>query len=215
MFQSNFKSCGYADPNPSSSYTTFIKNYEGDSKEQKKGLLNPSKIRFVDKEKTKVWIDNPVLTDVSQVVQTDLKHILGHNPDINGLSLLLDDPSKDDLRESVQIEDFLEPSQYVDIFDIQDFIGNAKNSFYRLPAGLRKCFHNNPFELIDLVTSKDPAALSLLEEYLNPLLPHSQSSGTGSDISQCNKSSISNSETAKIDSDASNQIKKTTSKNEN
>lgn len=211
-----FKACGYPDPSPSSTFTSFVVPYSGDPKEQqRKGPLDVSKVRFADKEKTKVWIDNPVLTDVTQVEQTDLKHILAANPDINGLSLLLDDAAKDELRDIVSIEDFLEPSQYVDIFDIQDFISNAKNSFNRLPVSLRKIFNNDPFQLIDAVSSKNPAALSALEQYLNPLLDDRQSSGTAVDINSGTKLSKSVSTDAKTQSDASNDIKNSSNKNEN
>lgn len=49
---SQFKACGYADVDPSSSYTAFVCDYVGSSKEQhKNGPLDVSKVRFANKEK--------------------------------------------------------------------------------------------------------------------------------------------------------------------
>lgn len=121
---------------------------------------------FADSKKKTVFIDNPILTDVTQVVHTDIHSILSNNPDVSGLSLILDDPAANQLRDSVSFEDFVEPSQYVDIFDVQDFVENAKRSFTLLPASLRKQFNNDPFALVNAIEKNDTRAVSLLRDYL-------------------------------------------------
>lgn len=123
-------------------------------------------VKFADVKKKLVFIDNPVITDETQLVHTDIKQILQSNPDINGLSLLLDDSAEKGRIASIQLEDFIPPSQYVDIFDLDDFVKNAKRKFLELPVELRKKFNNNPLELCNAVDKKDSAAISLLENYL-------------------------------------------------
>lgn len=121
---------------------------------------------FADEKKKTVFIDNPILTDVTQEPHTNIHTILSQNPDVNGLSLILDDTARQQLQETVSVNDFLEPASYYDVFDIQDFVDNAKRSFELLPASLRKQFNNNPMELVSRIDKRDQRALSALQEYL-------------------------------------------------
>lgn len=184
-----FRVPGGPDTRPELSFTTYTKPYEGKplsdaiAKDPLRGDPRPFNegIIFSNKAKTEVYVDNPVLTDVTQLPQTDLKTILSANPDVSGLSLLLEDPSEQNLRDTVSIEDFIEPSNYVDVFDLYNFVNQAEKSFAMLPASLRKAFNNSPLELSKALSSKDnTAAISLLEKYLEPLTPSSDSSGTPS-----------------------------------
>lgn len=148
--------------------TTFVKDYEGPpvTLDDIKRNLGVSPVKFADKKRTKVWIDNPVLTDVSQVVQTDLKTILGNNPDVSGLSLLLDDTALEDIKERIAVQDFIAPSQYVDIFDVQDFMNQATNSFKQLPASLRKAYNNDVAKLVSALERPNSASAAPLLEFL-------------------------------------------------
>lgn len=150
-------------------YTTFTRpaTLEELSKKTVDSLGLPiTPVKFADSKKKLVFIDNPIITDETQLVHTDLKQILKSNPDINGLSLLLDDSAERDRIASIQLEDFIPPSQYVDIFDLDDFVKNAKRKFLELPVEIRKKFNNNPLELCNAIDKKESAAISLLENYL-------------------------------------------------
>lgn len=178
-----FKRCGYPDDNPQKSFTTYVTDYVGPPIDNDSNPLGKKvRINFVDSKKTKVWIENPVLTDVTQIEQCDLKHILQANPDINGLSLLLDDPSLDSMQDNFHLEDFLEPSGHIDIFDLDDFMKRTRRSFMSLPASLRKEFNNSPLLLAQSLndSSRKTETLALLQKYFNPLIEGSQSSGTPS-----------------------------------
>lgn len=117
------------------------------------------------KEKT-VFVYNPILTDVTQEVHTDIHQILRQNPDVSGLSLIVDDASTEELRQMVSIQDFLPPSQYVDVFDIAEYVEHAKRQFSYLPASLRKAYNNDPMELGRRLASNDPKAYASLQQYL-------------------------------------------------
>lgn len=149
-------------------YHSFVRPATQDELEREKYLrkTSPGSSILADSSKKTVFVDNPILTDVTQAPHTDIHTILNQNPDVSGLSLLLDDPARTDLRERVSIEDFIQPSQHVDIFDLEEFISNAKRSFNLLPASFRKLYNNNPMELVKAFDKNEPKALSLLQEYL-------------------------------------------------
>lgn len=154
---------------PSDSYHTYVKDYDGPPLSKNVNPLDDVKISdyiFVDAKKTKVFKDNPVLTDVTQAVHTDIHKILQQNPDVNGLSLILEDAAAAHNSDFVQFEDFVEPSRYRDIFDVQEFYDRAKRSFSLLPAKLRKAYNNDPAQLCSAISSKDPLAVSAISEFL-------------------------------------------------
>lgn len=138
------------DVNPQSSYHTYVKNSKGRTVSEK-------------------YVDNPIITDETLVKQCDLSYILSEHPDISGLSLLLDDSAKEERLSTVSVEDFLEPKDHYDIFDIQDFINNAHHQFSKLPISLRKKYNNNPINLVhDL--SQEHANFADVESYFASLL---------------------------------------------
>lgn len=131
---------------------------------------------FADCKAKTVFVDNPILTDVTQEAQCDIRTILQGNPDLSGLGLILDDSALEAVRDSVSIEDFLPPSDHYDVFDLYDFIENSKKAFNRLPARLRKTYNNDPAQLAKAFESKDPGALAALYDYLQ-ISPDSKSAG--------------------------------------
>lgn len=150
-------------------------------------------VKFADKKNKLVWIDNPVITDSTQEMQTDIHQILSQNPDINGLSLILDDPAANHIQNVLQIEDFMPPSQYVDVFDVQEFVERSKRAFFMLPASLRKQFNNDPMLLASRLENKDPRALAAIQDFLG-IDDVSQSSSKVLDVDgsgQANKDSVS------------------------
>ncbi|UPW40902.1 internal scaffolding protein [Sigmofec virus UA08Rod_6143] len=126
-------------------------------------------LKFVDKAKTQVFIDNPLCVHSEDAPQCDLKKILAGNPDVNGLSLLLDDSYKEDLRERLSISDFVPPGPDVDLLDYFNFMKESKNAFMQLPASFRKLYDND----VSVLCSKlaDPtselAVLQQLKEYVD------------------------------------------------
>lgn len=174
---------------PSNSYFSFVKKYEGPPLKKSSSPLDDTELTpyiFADNKKTQVYIDNPILTDVTQAVHTDIHKILQQNPDVSGLSLILDDPAQNSASDRVSIEDFLPPSQYHDIFDIHEFVENSRKSFAMLPAKLRKMFNNDPAALCQAIEGKDPRAISALNEFLKPSELNSASEATveNPDVSQ-------------------------------
>lgn len=167
---------------PSDSHFSYVKPYDGpDEKSDLPQLLDVkiSKYLFADKKKKTVYIDNPILTDVTQAVHTDIKKILAQNPDVNGLSLILEDSVAEHNASAVQFEDFMLPSQYRDIFDIQEFVERSKRSFNLLPASLRKQYNNNPAELCSALDKKDPRAVSAINDFLGLSQTNSVSQASG------------------------------------
>lgn len=142
------------------------------------------------KDPSKRFVDNPVLTDESQAIQTDLKYILNQNPDLNGLGLILDDTAREERLASVSIEDFIPPADHYDIFDLYNFIEHAKSQFKKLPAELRLRYNNNPLELVKAFEADETSALQDFSEYFKPLM--SQSGSTPS-VDRDNVSSDSSS----------------------
>lgn len=187
-------------------YTTFVRPATSDELSRKTVDADGFPIvpvKFADKSKKLVFVDNPIVTDVTQTAHTDIQHILNQNPDISGLSLLLDDPAADSARDCVQLEDFIQPSQYVDIFDIQEFVEQSKRSFNMLPAAIRKQFNNNPANLVSALDSKDSSALASLYEYLR-INPESKSASPG-DVSEPEKTA-SKSSTKSSDTSSSSNV---------
>lgn len=126
--------------------------------------LNRSKTQLKD-----IIALNPVCTDQTMRVQTDLSYLLQQNPDISGLSLILDDVKQQERLDYVQFEDFMEPKTSYDIFDFQQFVEKAKKSFDLLPVKFRMEYQNNPFNFIsafnDPLTSQK--TIAALAEQLN------------------------------------------------
>lgn len=118
----------------------------------------PDNINFSKMKISDIHSLNPILTDQTQCKQTDLQYIFSQNPDVNGLSLILDDSAKRERLSSVSIDDFLEPKDHYDIFDINNFIENAKYQFTKLPISFRMQFGNDPFNLISSLS--DPSTSS-------------------------------------------------------
>lgn len=151
------------------------------------------------KKESDRFVDNPIITDETAVKQCDLKYLLSEHPDINGLSLLLDDVAREERLSTVSFEDFMEPKDHYDIFDMQEFIENAKRQFKKLPIDFRLKYNNNPLELVNALDDpkKNTAALADLERYLSPLMPQSQSSGITNVASQTSQDSSDQSKTTK------------------
>lgn len=148
-------------------YTTFTRPATDSELKSRKGDSGlPTSLYFADASRKLVFIDNPILTDVTQEPHTNIKTILSQNPDVSSLSLILDDPANSELSNRVSIEDFIQPSQYVDIFDIQDFVSNAARSFSMLPANFRKQYDNDPAKLISALENNESQALASLQHFL-------------------------------------------------
>lgn len=155
--------------NPQDSYFSYVKDYDGPPIDSKVNPLDEP-VRpyiFVDKKRTRVFIDNPILTDETQSIHTDIHKILQQNPDVNGLSLILEDEASKYNANLVQLEDFLQPSRYTDIFDLHDFVKQSERSFAMLPASLRKQFNNSAAELCSALQSKDPRAVQAINDFLS------------------------------------------------
>lgn len=177
-----FKTCSGFDSNPLSSATKYVIPYNGPDDSNKDVLSRGApNVIFADKKHTTCYVNNPVLTDTSQVKQTDLKHILASNPDVNGLSLLVND-SAANYDDYVSIEDFMEPSNYVDIFDVYDFVNRSKASFAQLPASFRKMYNNDPAVLCRALNDDKTSAavIDSLSKYLDVSAYQSDNSGTPS-----------------------------------
>lgn len=116
---------------------------------------------------------NPILTDETMRLQTDLNHIFSQHPDISGLSLLLDDSSKEERLSTVSIEDFLPPKDHYDIFDIEEFIESSKSQFRKLPVEFRMLYNNDPMQLISALENQKTSSetLAALSDILKPLMP--------------------------------------------
>lgn len=210
-----FKVPGGPDTCPMSTATTFVRPFNSaididptyerlkDKKSDSLSSKIKSRIPYANKEKTLVFLDNPLLTDVTQEIQTDLKHILSSHPDVSGLSLLLEDPASMDL--PIQLEDFLPPTQYTDIFDLRDFIDNAHKRFSLLPASVRKKFNNSPYVLAEMLQNSKTKAdtLALLENYL--LNPDDQSNAQPAAQAETNPAAELNSKTQKTNTQQSNK----------
>ncbi|UPW41596.1 hypothetical protein [Peromfec virus RodF8_46] len=124
------------------------------------------------------FFDNPLITDVSQSKQCDLKYIFSQNPDINGMSLIVDDASREEELSSISVEDFLEPKDHYDIFDAAEFIDNAKRQFRKLPGALRSFYGDNPINLCRALDSDYSGTVSKMQEFFSPLLPSENSAAT-------------------------------------
>lgn len=179
--------------NPSDSYFSYTKPYDGPPLPKSKLLSDPrfAKYNFVDASRSTVYINNPILTDVTQAEHTDIYKILQQNPDVNGLSLILEDAASQHNSEMVSFEDFVPPSRYTDIFDVQDFYKQAQKSFQLLPAALRKMYDNDPASLVDAISKKDPRAVSAIESFLG--LDVNQYSVSQADVNQSSEAKKSSS----------------------
>ncbi|UPW40924.1 internal scaffolding protein [Sigmofec virus UA08Rod_6110] len=148
---------------------------------------------------------NPVCTDETMRGQTDLHALFSQHPDISGLSLLLDDEQRQQALDTVQFEDFMEPQDHYDIFDLYQFVEQAKSSFRSLPIQFRMQYNNDPLNFISQFN--DPATsskvLASLSETLNRPVPtdmHLQSgetsapASTSSDIPKSPDTSQNNSD---------------------
>lgn len=140
--------------------------------------LSPGVI-YANSSKTLKFVSNPIQTDVTQSEQCDINQLLQSNPDVSGLSLMLDNSDVADRSSYLSIEDFLPPSQYHDILDIAEFTRNAERAFFELPASIRKQFNNDPLQLCQSVESNNPDTLSLLNQYIYGT-SDPQSAGTAS-----------------------------------
>lgn len=201
---SNFLSSAVPRPVSDEFYTGYTLPYSGiKSVKDSNGVSTlPPGVQFVPgSKKTKIFTDNPLLTDTSQIVQTDIKTILQQNPDINGLSLLIDDPAQP-YADSVSIEDFIPPSNYVDIFDVHDFVKNAERSFNSLPASFRKLYNNSYTELCSALSSSvsRTAAMEALGKYIDVSLNSSNSGSTPAVGSQLTPETSQNNSTQNSES---------------
>lgn len=169
--------------------TSFVVSCSPPQK-SKDGLTSaPPGVIYANSEHTLKFVSNPIQTDVTQAVQCDVNQLLKSNPDINGLSLTLDTPQ--DRSEFLDIEDFLPPSQYHDIFDIIEFSKQAERSFFQLPASLRKLYNNDPMQLCAKVEQNDSATLAALNEYIYGLMKQSSEQQSGATASRQGASSTS------------------------
>lgn len=152
-----FKTC-QLDVNPKSTYVSFVKNPKGRTVSEK-------------------YIDNPMITDETLREQCELSYLFSQNPDISGLSLVTDDKAAQERMATVSVEDFLPAKDHYDIFDISEFVDNAKSQFRKLPIELRMKYNNDPLQLCAAFDNDYSAALADMQQYFSPLMP-SQSSGT-------------------------------------
>lgn len=125
----------------------------------------PEGINYAKTPATKIAAMNPVITDQSMRPQTDLAYLFSQNPDISGLSLVMDDTARQDRLDTVSFEDFVEPKDSYDIFDLHEFVEQAKSSFNSLPVAFRMQYDNNPINFVQqfndpVSSSKTIAALS-------------------------------------------------------
>lgn len=156
----------------------------------------PDGIRFSRIQAKEIAALNPICTREELRPQTDLSYLFKQNPDVSGLSLVLDDAQRQEALESVQFEDFMAPKDHYDIFDLYEFVEEAKQSFKSLPVGFRMQYGNDPMNFLanfnnDLTSTKTIAALA---EVLNRKAPESllsQSSETTNVAPQTQKSDIS------------------------
>ncbi|UPW40885.1 internal scaffolding protein [Sigmofec virus UA08Rod_6251] len=141
-----------------------------DSSEFFKTFIPNSSWSFLRKKtSSEIRAYNPVITDQTQRKQTDLAHILQSNPDVSGLSLLLDDKVRQEKLQSISVEDFLEPKDHYDIFDIYEFVENAKYSFNSLPVKFRMQYDNDPMKFLNAVNNESTSSktLAALSDALN------------------------------------------------
>lgn len=159
----------------------------------KTGLQDvPDDTIYANKQKTLKFVDNPILTDVTAAENCDLKKIMAANPDVSGLSLIFDDSALDELRNTVSLEDFIPPQQYTDIFDLQDFIDDAKAKFYMMPASFRKIYNNNVMELFSAMKTNQPLVAENFYKTLQEKPPETRSDSGGTPAVGVSKSDSDN-----------------------
>lgn len=123
-------------------------------------------IKYANKQKTLQFISNPICTDVTQTNQTDIKTILNQNPDLSGLSVLLNDTQKYEARQdAVSIDDFLPETEFHDFLDYYQFIRNAQQKYDLLPTSIKQKYPDVA-QLCTAIESKDSAALTALSNWL-------------------------------------------------
>lgn len=151
---------------------------------------------------------NPVCTDQTMRKQTDLRYLFEQNPDVSGMSLLLDDSARQERLDYVQFEDFVEPKEFYDIFDVQEFVEDAKASFKALPVQFRMQYGNDPINFVRQFN--DPATSSKVIDSLATALGRpvpealkSQTAETSAPQSSSESSKKSSQSAASIPSESS------------
>lgn len=130
------------------------------------------------RDEKKKFVPNPICTDVTLTEQTDLKYLFSQNPDVNGLSLIVDDSKREEQLSTISVEDFLEPADHYDIFDYYNFIENCKVKFRSLPAAVRKKYGDNPINLVSALDADYSGTVADMEQYFKPLGLQFDSTGT-------------------------------------